>query len=395
MRCPGCRNQLRTGAKFCPVCGRAVAQRQRAHLPSVLLATTLLLGAAVIGSMIGVILTDAAREDKPVITLFSEETIPWAKGTDEAVHGDAESKAQEANFFEDAESDGNIPDQGGADSAAMKETSVVPSRPGKLSEEQLRKISAELGVPENLDTQITQGEPAYWEAGSMYRTPVEIYHDGKLIAGASVESFTGGLAGAVLTYSEPAETLPQTAEEKRAVRGYVSNAEGGLNVRENPSTSSRSVRRIYNGEPVVITEQLVAEGLHWGHISGGWICTNYVTFEEDALLDDFSDDASGKYYMVSPSAGLVNVRSGAGTSYQSLRRIPGGEELVIYDQTDAEGRTWGKTDVGWVCMDYLIPSDFETDINWGDEDFDFPADDGDTDDSGVNEESGSLDDFWG
>lgn len=65
----------------------------------------------------------------------------------------------------------------------------------KFSVEQLTVISYALGVPENLDTQITQGEPAYWEGGDMYRTSIEVYYNGACIAGASVNSLTGDLAG--------------------------------------------------------------------------------------------------------------------------------------------------------------------------------------------------------
>ena len=89
--------------------------------------------------------------------------------------------------------------------------------------------------------------------------------------------------------------------------------------------------------------------------------------------------------MVSPSADVLNIRSGPGTSYQSIGRIPGGEALMIYNETTAEGRTWGRTDIGWVCMDYLIPADFETDMGY---------DDGYSDFSQLEEENGSLDDFF-
>lgn len=70
----------------------------------------------------------------------------------------------------------------------------------KFSDEQLKEISYALGVPENLDTQITQGEPAYWEGGDMYRTSIEVYYNGELVAGASVNSLTGDLAGNIYMY---------------------------------------------------------------------------------------------------------------------------------------------------------------------------------------------------
>lgn len=387
MKCTRCQSQLRNDAKFCPVCGTRVKRSAGMRFVTILLAAVILLGVTAIGAVAGIMLTEGMGGNQPVIALFSEEVVSQTKEDHAIDHAvEDETDASDSTYDEvaaDAEADNNIPSHSAVAPSDFDNTSILP---GKLSDEQLQKISAVLGVPEDLDTRITQGGPTYWEGGDMYRTMVEIYYDDEFIAGASVDSFTGNIAGTVSTYSEPDSLISQPMEEIQAVMGFVSNADGGLNVRESPSTSSKSIRRIYNGEPVMITEQVVAEGLHWGRISSGWICTNYVTFEgESGALGDLFEESSPEVYMVSPSAGAVNVRSDAGTSYQSIRRIAGGEELVIYEQTTAEGRTWGRTDIGWVCMDYLIPSGFETVTEYDDEDVDF---------SEFEEENGSLDDFW-
>lgn len=80
-----------------------------------------------------------------------------------------------------------------------------------FSDEQLKEISYELGVPENLDTKITQGVPGYWEGGDMYRTSIEVYYNGELIAGASVNSLTGGLAGAIYVYNAASHSVSDSA----------------------------------------------------------------------------------------------------------------------------------------------------------------------------------------
>lgn len=75
---------------------------------------------------------------------------------------------------------------------------------GKIfSDAELKAISAALNVPAELDAEITQGEPGYWEGGGIYRTPIEIYYSGELIAGASVNSLTGEIAGNIYVYSAP------------------------------------------------------------------------------------------------------------------------------------------------------------------------------------------------
>lgn len=75
---------------------------------------------------------------------------------------------------------------------------------GKIfSDAELKAISAALNVPADLDAEITQGEPGYWEGGGIYRTPIDIYYNGELIAGASVNSLTGEIAGNIYVYSAP------------------------------------------------------------------------------------------------------------------------------------------------------------------------------------------------
>lgn len=140
-------------------------------------------------------------------------------------------------------------------------------------------------------------------------------------------------------------TTNRTTTAQRTV-GYVANAENGLNVREEPSTSAEIVCRIRNGTRVTISEQVTIDGMLWGRISDGWICMNYVKLEEE-------ESPRGVRYIVSPSAGLVNIRCEAGTAYESIERISSGKEVIIYEQKTVDGQDWGKTDEGWICMDYL------------------------------------------
>ena len=138
----------------------------------------------------------------------------------------------------------------------------------------------------------------------------------------------------------------------QSISGCIANADSGLNVRQEPSTSAKIIRRVYNGEWVTITEQTTIDGMPWGRISDGWICMNYVKTEDASS----KSQEHGKQYIVAPSAGSLNVRCGPGTSYQSVERIDGGEKVLIYEEKSVDGRNWGRTGIGWVCMDYLISS---------------------------------------
>lgn len=159
--------------------------------------------------------------------------------------------------------------------------------------------------------------------------------------------------------STETETTPSNFEFQnepttpvQSISGCIANADNGLNVRQEPGTSAKIIRRIYNGEWVTITEQTTIGGMPWGRISDGWICMNYVKTEDASS----KSQEYGKQYIVAPSAGSLNVRCGPGTSYQSVERIDGGEKVLIYEEKSVDGRKWGRTDIGWVCMDYLISS---------------------------------------
>ena len=49
----------------------------------------------------------------------------------------------------------------------------------------------------------------------------------------------------------------------------------------------------------------------------------------------------------------VNIRSGAGTGYEKVGQYKKGDVVVIYEEKTVGGRPWGRTDKGWICLDYV------------------------------------------
>lgn len=145
-----------------------------------------------------------------------------------------------------------------------------------FSDEQLKEISYELGVPENLDTKITQGEPAYWEGGDMYRTPIEVYYNGEFIAGASVNSLTGGLAGAISVYD--------------AASHSVSDSAGAFDIASTFGYSKAWEIHDYVGEDHMVTTLAFQEdgtfygGTGW-YLSDWFVCfTGTYSVDDDVLM---------------------------------------------------------------------------------------------------------------
>lgn len=48
----------------------------------------------------------------------------------------------------------------------------------------------------------------------------------------------------------------------------------------------------------------------------------------------------------------LSIRSGAGTDNEKVGTYKKGEEVLIYEQVTVKNEKWGRTDKGWICIDY-------------------------------------------
>lgn len=72
-------------------------------------------------------------------------------------------------------------------------------------------------------------------------------------------------------------------------------------------------------------------------------------------------EETGRTATVLRSAGELNVRSGAGTTYNEIGRLKGGDTITVYEQINVNGMNWGNIGYGWVSMDYVT---FEADDSY-------------------------------
>lgn len=138
---------------------------------------------------------------------------------------------------------------------------------------------------------------------------------------------------------DPDETKPEETEpEADPIMGVVTASE--LNVREGAGTNYDSVNEKKYGDRVAILEQ---KG-DWGRIKEGWISLNYV----------YLDGTTGK----NTASGFItgnglNVRSGPGTNYTSVKTLNAGNKVSILEQITVGDITWGCTKDGWISMAYV------------------------------------------
>lgn len=126
-----------------------------------------------------------------------------------------------------------------------------------------------------------------------------------------------------------------------SVRGTVTTKT--LNIRSGPGTDHSVVGTLSRGDTVSILEQTTVGSSTWGRISEGWISLSYVELQE-VVTGSRTAVVTNKY---------VNLRSGAGFAYDVIGQLSMNDEVIISEELEADGLTWGNIGTGWICMDYV------------------------------------------
>ena len=74
------------------------------------------------------------------------------------------------------------------------------SQGDSFTDQQLRIIAKDLGVPDDLNVEIRQSPKAYWESAGLWDIYVEITHNGKLVASGSFDVETGEMGRNIYIY---------------------------------------------------------------------------------------------------------------------------------------------------------------------------------------------------
>ena len=137
-----------------------------------------------------------------------------------------------------------------------------------------------------------------------------------------------------------------------------------LMVRSGPGTTYSIIGHLTQGASVTVTEHKTNGSLEWGKIPNGWICINYVQFDQTSNSDNTTTtqpETSGDVV-----TGTVNVkewlriRSGAGTSYAVAGYLSPKQKVTITEQKTVGGMKWGKIAEGWISMEYVILDEEQT-----------------------------------
>lgn len=117
-----------------------------------------------------------------------------------------------------------------------------------------------------------------------------------------------------------------------------------LRVRSAPGVNNKQVGTMKKGDRVVILETTKVGSATWGRTEKGWIHMYYVKL-------DTTDVPSGS--VIRTVTTNLRIRAGAGTSYEAVGSYIRGTQVVITAQTTVGSTVWGRTEEGWISMDYV------------------------------------------
>ncbi|MBQ7800847.1 MAG: SH3 domain-containing protein [Oscillospiraceae bacterium] len=126
--------------------------------------------------------------------------------------------------------------------------------------------------------------------------------------------------------------------------GTVVNTDS-LRVRSGPGTNYDQVATLARGTRVEILERTNVSRTTWGRTAQGWISLYYIQLDEATSVKGA--------VVKTVASDTLNIRAGAGTEYEKVADYKRGNIIVILEQVSVNGRAWGRTDLGWVCMDYV------------------------------------------
>ena len=121
-----------------------------------------------------------------------------------------------------------------------------------------------------------------------------------------------------------------------------------LNIRSGPGKGYGTVGSYIEGDKVTILEQFTYNGTTWGCTNQGWISMDYV--ETDESGSNTEDDGTQSGTVIGNG---LNIRSGAGSDYPAVGSLNYGDRVTILEQKKVGDTTWGKTDKGWISLDYV------------------------------------------
>lgn len=155
----------------------------------------------------------------------------------------------------------------------------------------------------------------------------------------------------------PPATQPTVPEVKPETKPAVSKTgkvkvNGTLRIRSGPSTATKIVGYLNDGDKVTVTEETTSGSMTWGKIDKGWISLSYVVFDKTETAQKITGTVKVNDFL--------RIRKGPGTSYAIAGYLYNKDRVTITEKKTVGSTVWGKIDKGWISLDYVVLDKAET-----------------------------------
>ena len=172
--------------------------------------------------------------------------------------------------------------------------------------------------------------------------------------------------------TEPTEPETQPTEPPveepvdTGVKGTVTGSD--LRIRSGAGTNYSIVGLLQIGDRVTITERKTVGSMEWGKMEKGWVCLTYVKLDQPAKDEETTEpetkptEPEKEPEQTAPAAktgkvkvnDFLRIRSGAGLGYTVVGYYGPNDAVTILETKKVSGTTWGRTNKGWISMDYVV-----------------------------------------
>lgn len=149
-------------------------------------------------------------------------------------------------------------------------------------------------------------------------------------------------------------TVPETQPEVKPTISKTGRVKvsGTLRIRSGPSTSTKIVGYLNDGDKVTVTEETTSGSMTWGKIDKGWISLSYVVFDNAQAQQKITGTVKVNDFL--------RIRKGPGTSYAIAGYLYNKDRVTITEKKTVGSTVWGKIDKGWISLDYVVLDNGET-----------------------------------
>ena len=138
------------------------------------------------------------------------------------------------------------------------------------------------------------------------------------------------------------------AVECEFVKLYATVTYSYLTIRAGAGSGTAKLGTLNQGDVVEILEIVAVGSKNWGRTAQGWIClTDHTTL---TTVNQLAEDGVSIRICATITYSYLTVREGNSTSTAKLGTLKQGDVVEILEIVCVDGKEWGRTEQGWICL---------------------------------------------